>query len=82
MELFIKRIKVKQEKIIDSDRCIREYMENKCNEIKIDDGPIINDFCDEKRKCIKKASILEAFYYIKYFSIFLYIRTYKFFYFL
>ena len=57
LELFIKRIKVKQEKIIDSDRCIREYMENKCNEIKIDDGPIINDFCDEKRKCIKDNTI-------------------------
>ena len=56
-ELFIKRIKVKQEKNIDRDRCFREYMENRCSEIKIDDGPIINDFCDEKRKCIKDNTI-------------------------
>ena len=32
-------------------------MENKCDEIKIDDGPIINDFCDEKRKCFQDSMI-------------------------
>ena len=52
-EIVITIIKVIKEKNIDRNRCIREYMENECDKIKIDDGPIINDFCDEKMKCLQ-----------------------------
>ena len=42
---------VKRDNKIDRDKCIEEYLANKCDEIKIDDGPLINEFCYEKRKC-------------------------------
>ena len=35
---------------------MKEFEANKCDEIKIDDGPIINDICDNLRKCISDIS--------------------------
>ena len=45
--------KVKRDNEIERDRCKEEYKANKCNEINIEDGPIINDYCMERKKCIK-----------------------------
>ena len=45
--------KVKRDNKIDRDRCYEEYKANKCNEININDGPWINDFCFEKKKCLE-----------------------------
>ena len=45
--------KVKRENKIERDKCNEEYLANKCNEMNIDDGPLINDFCYEKKKCME-----------------------------
>ena len=45
--------KVKRDNKIERDKCIREYEENECYKMKIDDGPFINNACVEKEKCIK-----------------------------
>ena len=42
--------KVKRENKIERDKCNEEYLANKCNEMNIDDGPLINEFCYEKKK--------------------------------
>ena len=45
--------KVKRENKIERDKCYEEYLANKCNEMNIDDGPLINEFCYEKKKCME-----------------------------
>ena len=55
-DFAIKKIKARNEKAIDRERCMKEFEANKCDEIKIDDGPIINDICDNLRKCISDIS--------------------------
>ena len=45
--------KILKDNEIERDRCKKEYKENKCNQITIDDGPIINDYCMERKKCIR-----------------------------
>ena len=45
--------KVKRENKIERDKCNEEYLANKCNEMNIDDGPLINEFCYEKKKCME-----------------------------
>ena len=56
-DFSIKKIKARNEKAIDRERCMKEYEANKCDKIKIDDGPIINDICDNLRKCISDMGI-------------------------
>ena len=45
--------KILKDNEIERDRCKEEYKANKCNQITIDDGPIINDYCMERKKCIR-----------------------------
>ena len=45
--------KILKDNEIERDRCKKEYKENKCYQITIDDGPIINDYCMERKKCIR-----------------------------
>ena len=52
-------------------------MENKCDEIKINDGPIINDFCDEKRKCLQDNIICFIDIIKQYIKDFLWIKSNK-----
>ena len=42
---------VKRDNKIDRDKCFEEYLANNCDKMKINDGPLINEFCFEKRKC-------------------------------
>ena len=42
--------KVKKENDIERQNCINEYNANNCSYISIDDGPIRNNFCIEKKK--------------------------------
>jgi lipopolysaccharide biosynthesis glycosyltransferase len=32
--------------------CIKEYRDHSCEKITFEDGPILNEFCKEKMKCI------------------------------
>ena len=36
---------------IEREKCIAEYNQNECDEVTVNDGPILNDFCKEKAKC-------------------------------
>ena len=45
--------KILKDNEIERDRCKEEYKANKCSQITIDDGPILNDFCMERKKCIR-----------------------------
>ena len=57
---------VKKDNNIERNRCINEYKESKCNKITSDDGPIANDFCMEKLKCIHKHTVYFHVVLIKY----------------
>ena len=50
-DFFTMYRKVKRENKIEIDKCNEEYMANKCDQININEGPILNDFCYEKKKC-------------------------------
>ena len=52
-DFFSMYTKVKRDNKIERERCFKEYEENECDKIKIDDGPILNDACVEREKCIK-----------------------------
>lgn len=40
------------ENLIQRYQCEKEYIENECGKITIEDGPIINKFCQEKEICM------------------------------
>ena len=58
--------KVKKENDIERQNCINEYNANNCSYISIDDGPIRNNFCIEKKKCISSHTVYFYFIFIKY----------------
>ena len=51
VDFFSMYRQVKRDNKIDRDKCIEEYLANNCDKMKINDGPLINEFCFEKRKC-------------------------------
>ena len=57
---------VKKDNNIERERCISEYKENKCDKMTADDGPIVNDFCTEKLKCIHDHTVYFHVVLIKY----------------
>ena len=58
--------KVKKENDIERQNCINEYNANNCSYISIDDGPIRNNFCIEKKKCISSHTVYFHIILIKY----------------
>lgn len=57
---------VKKDNNIERNRCINEYKESKCDRVTSDDGPIANDFCMEKLKCIHEHTVYFHVVLIKY----------------
>ena len=57
---------VKKDNNIERNRCIEEYKAGKCGEMTIDDGPIANDYCEEKSKCIHSHTVYFHVVLIKY----------------
>ena len=57
LDLYLKYPKAKNDKKIDSERCWNTYYANECHKISIDDGPLLNDICDENKKCMEDKSI-------------------------
>ena len=53
IEFFKMYIKIKNENNLKRNLCIKEFNSNNCNKVSIEDGPIINDYCLEKKKCIE-----------------------------
>jgi len=47
-------IKIRKENNIKRNQCIEEFKYNNCNKITIEDGPILNEFCLEKKQCIEQ----------------------------
>ena len=45
---------------------MEEYLANKCDKMKIKDGPIVNDYCTEKLKCISDHTVYFHVVLIKY----------------
>ena len=52
LDFFNMYRKVKRDNDIERNQCLEEFKANKCEQINIDDGPHINEFCKEKKKCI------------------------------
>jgi len=46
-------IKIKSDNNLKRNQCIKEYDSNNCNKVTIEDGPIINEYCLERKKCIE-----------------------------
>jgi hypothetical protein len=63
---------VKKDNNIERYRCMEEYKSNKCDTMKIDDGPIVNEFCMEKLKCISEHTVYFHVVLIKYIKSFFY----------
>ena len=57
---------VKKDNNIERNRCLEEYKENKCDKMTINDGPIVNDYCTEKLKCIHDHTVYFHVVLIKY----------------
>ena len=57
---------VKKDNNIERNRCINEYKESRCNKVTSSDGPIANDFCTEKLKCINEHTVYFHVVLIKY----------------
>ena len=57
---------VKKDNNIERNRCIEEYRTNKCEKMTSSEGPIINDFCTEKLKCIHDHTVYFYVVLIKY----------------
>ena len=57
---------VKKDNNIERNRCIEEYKANKCDKMTINDGPIVNDYCTEKLKCIHDHTVYFHIVLIKY----------------
>ena len=49
--------RVKKENEIERENCLKEYNANNCKNTSIDDGPIRNNFCLEKSKCISQHTV-------------------------
>ena len=58
--------KIEKDYKLERERCQKEYNENKCNEININDGPQINNICIEIKKCINDNYIYFHEVLIKY----------------
>jgi hypothetical protein len=65
-DFFILYKNVERDSSIEKNRCLEEYSSNKCEQMGIDDGPIINDYCTEKLKCISENNVLYHVVLIKY----------------
>ena len=57
---------VKKDNNIEREKCAAEYKENNCNKISISDGPIVNEYCTEKLKCISAHTVYFHVVLIKY----------------
>lgn len=57
---------VKKDNFIERNRCMEEYLASKCDKMKIKDGPIANDYCIEKLKCISDHTVYFHVVLIKY----------------
>lgn len=57
---------VKKDNNIERNRCIEEYKASKCDKVIVSDGPIANDFCTEKLKCIHEHTVYFHVILIKY----------------
>ena len=57
---------VKKDNNIERDRCIDEYKASKCDKMTTNDGPIVNNFCIEKLKCILDHTVYFHVVLIKY----------------
>ena len=57
---------VKKDNNIERNRCIEEYKANKCDKMTINEGPIVNDYCTEKLKCIHDHTVYFHIVLIKY----------------
>ena len=53
IDFFKMYIKIKNENNLKRNLCIKEFNSNNCNKVSIEDGPIINEYCLEKKKCIE-----------------------------
>jgi hypothetical protein len=45
-------MQMNQENEFERENCLKEYEDHSCGKLKISDGPILNEFCREKIKCI------------------------------
>lgn len=63
---------VRKDNNIERNRCMEEYKANKCEMMKVDDGPIVNEFCMEKLKCISEHTVYFHVVLIKYIKSFFY----------
>lgn len=63
---------VKKDNNIERNRCMEEYKANKCDIMNVDDGPIVNEFCMEKLKCISEHTVYFHIVLIKYIKSFFY----------
>jgi len=43
---------IEDENLIQKFQCEKEFYENECDKITVEDGPIINNFCKEKEICM------------------------------
>ena len=57
---------VKKDNNIEKNRCMEEYKGNNCSKMTINDGPIINEYCEEKLKCISTHTVYFHVVLIKY----------------
>ena len=57
---------VKEDNNIERNRCINEYKESQCDKMNSNDGPLANDFCTEKLKCIHAHTVYFHVVLIKY----------------
>ena len=57
---------VKKDNDIERKRCLEEYKANKCEQMTIEDGPLINEACTEKLKCITDHTVYFHVVLIKY----------------
>jgi len=71
-DFFIIYKNVKKDNNIERNRCMEEYKANKCDTMKVDDGPIVNEFCMEKLKCISEHTVYFHVVFIKYIRSFFY----------
>lgn len=53
VDLFKYKELIKSENAIELNMCILEFKANECEKLSIEDGPILNNFCKEKKKCIE-----------------------------
>jgi hypothetical protein len=52
MDLIYNFFDKKKENDLERDKCQRDYYEHKCELVTAKDGPILNDYCREREKCM------------------------------